>query len=353
MTDLGLPLGRCKNRSLGKGNMRTSRATNVSAQYGTTVFQLGDAHRILILLIALSGAACTQVDLENRTFFRQEYGLDTHGRKTWFDHMVEVDPGGIDAKITSDYDEVAPARIAVLPFVDHGSAQYLVDKVPLTARSKEEQANWAWTDSNRMRRAIHGYLSQREFVAINLIQVDQVMKEHGITDETALMRVPPEQLGEWLGVDGVVYGEVTHHEAYYGGLISAWQVGAKIRMVSTRDGQELYSADGDRYSVDIRPAIGLIDIGINSGLTLLQLRDMNLVRAEEDNAREIVLRIPRSERLQNQLIDALREKPGVMAQDATAQSAPAAEAVPEQTPESEQPASEQSTKVIAPRWFVN
>jgi hypothetical protein len=48
-----------------------------------------------------------------------------------------------------------------------------------------------------------------------------------------LDQVPPQTLGKWLGVDAVVYGDVLHYEAYYAMLISAWQVGAEVKMVST------------------------------------------------------------------------------------------------------------------------
>jgi hypothetical protein len=33
----------------------------------------------------------------------------------------------------------------VLPFADIGSANFVVDKIALTHRSKIERANWAWT----------------------------------------------------------------------------------------------------------------------------------------------------------------------------------------------------------------
>ncbi len=74
-------------------------------------------------------------------------------------------------------------------------------------------------------------------------------------------------------------------------------------MVSTRTGEELYSATGSRYSVDLRPAFDLMSIAISSGLSLLQLRDISLARAEEEDAREMVLGIPRSEKLRSQLIE--------------------------------------------------
>jgi hypothetical protein len=105
------------------------------------------------------------------------------------------------------------------------------------------------------------------------------------------------------GVDAVVYGEVTHYESFYAALVSAWQVAANVQMVSTHNGEALFVATGSRYAVDLMPAFDPIDIAINSGLTLLELRDVTLARAEEEDTREIVLRIPRSSRLEAQLIE--------------------------------------------------
>lgn len=258
---------------------------------------------IVLVLGSVGVGGCSQANRENRPFFSHEYGLDSHGRKTWFDHVVELDPGRIKSSIVPDYEAVAPQTIAVLPFTDRGSANYVVNKIPLTFRNANERADWAWTDANRMRRAVTGYLATREFIEDNLIQIDAVLKQHGIDSDEKLAQVPAATLGKWLGVEAVIYGEVTRYEAYYAFLVSAWQVGADVRMVSTRTGQELFSATGSRYSVNLQLAFDPVGIAINSGLSLLELRDVTLARAEEEAAREIVLRIPRSPRLQSQLIE--------------------------------------------------
>jgi hypothetical protein len=243
-------------------------------------------------------------------------GSITHGRKTWFDHLVELDPGTLKTHVAADYEQAAPERIAVLPFADRGSAQYVVDKIPLTHRTGQAQADWAWTDANRMRRSINGYLASREFLEANIIQVDAVLREHGIDSEEKLQQVPPQTLGKWFGVDAVVYGDVTHYEAYYAFLVSAWQVGANVRMVSTHNGEELFSADGSRYSVNFMPAFDPMDIAINSGLSLLELRDVTLARAEEEDAREMVMRLPRSEKLRSELIEEARNRQSELELDA-------------------------------------
>src|SRR6266481_1930228 len=265
------------------------------------------AASIILGSFVLSGCAAKTYRTE-RPFFGNEIGLDTHGKKNWFDHLVELDPGSLKIQVASDYDQTAPQKVAVLPFGDHGRANFTLDKVPLTHRSPDKVADWAWTDAQRMRRAVSGYLAPREFQEANLIQVDEVLQEHGIDTEKKLLAVSPETLGKWLGVDAVVYGDVTHYEAYYAFLVSAWQVGADVKMVSTHDGKELFTASGSRYSVDFMPAFDPMDIAINSGLTLLELRDVTLARAEEEDAREIVLRIPRSDKLRGELIEQAHQR---------------------------------------------
>ncbi|MBI3759482.1 MAG: hypothetical protein HY269_06970, partial [Deltaproteobacteria bacterium] len=180
--------------------------------------RVGRLFRVVTFSVMLSSLAldgCSQTNSENRPFFRHEYGLDTHGRKTWFDHVVELDPGKIKTQIALDYESVAPQTIAVLPFTDCGSANYILNKIPLTNRNADERADWAWTDANRMRRAITGQLASREFIEANLIQVDTVLKQHGVDSGEKLEKVAPQTLGQWLGVDAVVYGEITHYESYY------------------------------------------------------------------------------------------------------------------------------------------
>jgi hypothetical protein len=112
----------------------------------------------LILSAAVVGlAGCSNVSKqaeEQRPFFQPEYEVGSHGRKTLFDRVVELDPGGLHVKVASDYQSNAPLRIAVLPFTDRGSANFVVDKIPLTYRDPQERARWAWTDAQRLRRSM-------------------------------------------------------------------------------------------------------------------------------------------------------------------------------------------------------
>jgi hypothetical protein len=66
----------------------------------------------------------------------------------------------------------------------------------------------------------------------------------------------------------------------------------RVSIISTHDGHQIFTAQSHRYSVDLSPAIDPIDIGINSVLTLIDLRDLRLARAEYEVGREIVMRLP-------------------------------------------------------------
>ena len=260
----------------------------------------------LVLSVALAGlAGCSSVSQrveEQRPFFQPEYDLTSHGRKTLFDRLVELDPGGLHVKVASDYERNAPLRIAVLPFTDRGSANFVVDKIPLTFRNRQQRAIWAWTDAQRLRRSMLGYLAGREFYILNPIGIDAVLQSHGITDEASLERIAPQKLSLLApGVDAVVYGEVVHYEAYYLALLSGWQVSVRGGMVSTHNGEPLVSFYGSRYDINFSPALDPQDILINSAESLLQLRDIELARSEQEVCRELVLRIPVSENLRLQI----------------------------------------------------
>jgi hypothetical protein len=71
-------------------------------------------------------------------------------------------------------------------------------------------------------------------------------------------------------------------------------------MVSTHTGDTLMHATGSRWADQVLPALSLEDIAINSAENLLQLRDINLARAEEEACREVVIRIPPSDQLKHE-----------------------------------------------------
>jgi hypothetical protein len=276
--------------------------TRLSAKPGSFRYHL---YLLSLLLVLLAGCAGTQP--QPSPFFLTEKELETHGRKTWYDRLMDADPGSTSFVIAADYQERPPRKIAVLPFVDEGKGTYLIDKLSVKTRDKEELAEWSWTHTNRVRRAFAGDIATREFFLVPLLTVDAVLAHHGITDRDELNAVSPEELGRWLDADTVVYGELLSYEAYYAFFLSAWRVSARVRMVSTLDGREIFSCTSRRYDSTFRPALDPIDFAINSFSSLIHLRDITLARTEYEVGREMVLRLPRAQRNISELQAAANE----------------------------------------------
>ena len=266
-------------------------------------FQL---YLFFMLLLPLVGCATGQP--QSRSFFQADHELETHGRKTWFDHLFDADPGHASFKIADDYQERPPRKIAVLPFVDKGTGSYLINKIPVKTRDGKALNEWSWTHANRVRRALAGELGTREFTILPLLMVDAVLANRGIIDANKLNAVPPEELGRWLDADTVVYGELLSYEAYYGFLISAWEISSRVRMVSTIDGHEIFSCTDRRFSTGFNPAIDPLDMVINSVASMIKLRDVELVRTEYEVGREIVIRLPLAQRNISEFQTAAKEK---------------------------------------------
>ncbi len=244
----------------------------------------------MMLAAGCSGAAGN--NYQSRPFFLPEKDVMTHGRKTWFDNLLETDPGHARYVVSSGYQTHPPHRIAVLPFCNRVSGNYILDGVPLTRRNKRTREEWAWTNANRLRREVTGSLAEREFAVIPIPTIDAVLAYRGVNNCRKLKAVSAEELGRWLDADTVVYGEVLDYNAFYYFLAAGWRIGAKIRVVSTRDGHNFFSASDTRYSVDLRPAFDPTDILLNSVTTTTALRDVELARAEWEVVREIMLRLP-------------------------------------------------------------
>lgn len=110
---------------------------------------------LALVAIMLAGCSTFVTDSGQCRFFQNEYRLETHGRKTWFDHLVELDPGGFKVAVARDYEQHAPLKIAILPFTDRGSANYVVDKIPLTFRNQRGRERCAGPGPMRTARAGH------------------------------------------------------------------------------------------------------------------------------------------------------------------------------------------------------
>jgi hypothetical protein len=97
---------------------------------------------LLAAALLLAGCSTTSTQYKSRPFFLTEEEVGTHGRKAWYDRIVELDPGGAEFTVAADYQQTPPKKIAVLPFTDLGQGEFVVNKIPLLPRSDQERARW-------------------------------------------------------------------------------------------------------------------------------------------------------------------------------------------------------------------
>jgi hypothetical protein len=187
-----------------------ARAVNGTANWKPAAMTM-----ILGMLLAapflLVGCSAASTQYKSRPFFMAEEEVATHGRKAWYDRIVEVDPGRAEFTVAADYQQAPPKKIAVLPFTDLGEGEFVVDKLPLLPRSDQQRARWAWSHANHVRRAFAGDVATREFTLIPLLMVDAVLADRGITDFDKLSAASPTEIGRWLHADALVYGEVVNY----------------------------------------------------------------------------------------------------------------------------------------------
>ncbi|VVM05406.1 hypothetical protein MAMC_00548 [Methylacidimicrobium cyclopophantes] len=254
-----------------------------------------------LILVALP---CLAADgWEDQRLFLPEEGTDTHGRKRWYDYALDPDPGFCTVRISPDFAESAPSRIAVLPFLDQGTGNYVLNEIRWPGRKGEALDIWRWTHSQRLRRMVHGYLAAREFDLIPVALIDAALAVHQITSDRLLQKAEPQVLGRILDADALVYGELSVYRSYYAFLAAGWRVKLAIRIVSAITGREIFSGTATRNILGLRIATNPIDLALASIANLVHLRDVTLRRGEDEACRELVLRVPHPPRAARSLAD--------------------------------------------------
>ena len=164
-----------------------------------------------------------------------------------------------------------PLSVAVLPFTD-------------LSGSKE--------GATAMRLGFYNHFSSLPFKDMELYKVDDLLNKAGLTDPEAIRKTSPKKLGEILRVDAVILGEVSDFDKYFAVLYSQVAVGAEIKMYDTKTGNFLWSGKNKvrkhEGGVSTNP-IGLIATII---ATSLNVRDVQLLRANDDLFRDMVKTMP-------------------------------------------------------------
>ena len=167
--------------------------------------------------------------------------------------------------------ENIPKSVAVLPFVDLSKSKEAIDIV---------------------RRGFYNHFSSLPFKDMELYKVNSLLAKAGLTDAEVISKTSPQELGRILGVDAVVFGEISNFDKLFLVLYSQVSVGAEIKMYDAKTGNFLWSGKHTvrkhEGGISTNP-IGLIAVVIS---TALNMRDIQLLRANDDLFRDMVKTIP-------------------------------------------------------------
>ena len=164
-----------------------------------------------------------------------------------------------------------PRTVAVLPFFDR-------------SQSKE--------GAEAVRRGFYNHFSSLPFRDMELYRIDELLKKANLTDPEEINKTSPQKLGEILGVDAVVYGEISNFDKLFAVVYSQVSVGAEVKLCDTKTGNFLWSG---QHVVRIHEGgLSTTPIGIIATViaTAINVRDIQLLRACDDLFREMVKTIP-------------------------------------------------------------
>ena len=164
-----------------------------------------------------------------------------------------------------------PNLVAVLPFADVSASQ---------------------KGAQTVRKGFYNHFSSLPFKDMELYRVDNALAKAGLTDPAEINRKSPQELGKILGVDAVVYGEISDFDKLFAVMYSQVSVGAKIRMYDSKSGELLWTG---AHTVRIHEGgVALTPVGIAATIvtTAMNMRDIQLLRACDDLFRDMVKTIP-------------------------------------------------------------
>lgn len=211
--------------------------------------------------------------------------------KTPLERLYELDPKG-KIYISPTLKENPPKTVALLPFRSligegriEGSRSFFNF---LTFRKEVHPEHLA----QRIRQSFFGQFSQLEFEHVKLSRVDRILKREELDSWEKLRAIPPRRLGELLGADALVFGQITHFDYYYAFLYSQLAVGLSMEMVDARTGEVLWRVHDARRDHTVRVVYDPIAVVVGLFQVGFAMRPIAMMRAMDEIARELVGTIP-------------------------------------------------------------
>ena len=174
-------------------------------------------------------------------------------------------------EISEELTKSPPRTVAILPMVNRTDSDQAFDVV---------------------RRTLYNHFSSLRYVDLELYQVDARLKGAQLKNAEEVAQSSSTTLGEILGVDAVIYGEITDYDRIYAGLYSQVSVGARLRMMDTKTGKQLWK--GEHIARKHQGGFATTPVGLilTAVSTAINVREVELFRTSDDLFRTMVQAIP-------------------------------------------------------------
>ncbi len=175
------------------------------------------------------------------------------------------------AETNSRADSNLPRTLAVLPFDNKTDSEFAYTVV---------------------RRTMVNHFSTKNYRMLHWKDIDNRLALAGIEDASALKSKTPAELRQILGVDGLLYGDITHYNKTFAGVYSQISVGVELRFLNADD-EVVWEIKNVKRShaggVSTTP-VGLIMNALVAAKHLYG--DINLYRAADDLGRDLAKEMP-------------------------------------------------------------
>lgn len=212
--------------------------------------------------------------------------------KTALDRIYELDPQG-KIYVSPKLHREIPKKIAILPFqslVGEGRIEGSRFLFNLFMGNKRKTSPMSIAE--RMRRSFLGQLAQLEIDLLRLSEVDHLLKKEGLDSWEKIHSIPPAQLGNILGAEALIFGQVTHFDYYYGFLYAQLAVGLSMAMVEAKSGEVLWRVRDARRDHTVRIVFDPLGLIVGLFQVGFALRPINMMRAMDEICREVVGTFP-------------------------------------------------------------
>ena len=143
-----------------------------------------------------------------------------------------------------------------------------------------------------IRQTLYSHMSVLPYKDVELSLVDEKLKACGLLGYDRVEDIPLDELGYLLGVDAVVFGEVTEFQKVFMGIYSQMAVAVKISIWDTRSGLKVWEDECVSRNHEGGLPLGFLDLPFILVRSGYHLRETSKIRAVDDVSRQLSSRIP-------------------------------------------------------------